>query len=164
MKKGILLLSTATIILGSCKKEHGKSEDKSVVVSTWNAYGSTYTAARVTASIKDANLVASDSNGQYRVGIQFYRKLPSASGKYKIINGTNGIMTPLHEDEIIVDATRMPNFQAYTSSGYDNVVADIVILEGKISVSIPKTWLLNSSNGYMDSTQLSAVLTETERK
>lgn len=147
MKKNLILYSCFALLLGACKKDH---DDRSNSPNTWSLYGNTYQATTVT-YLSYGNLTAASSGATSSILMFQFSTPPTSSGEMLITDSGDP------NTIVITVSVSTPGAGAFTSynSGKTDVKANVVV-NGKVSVSFPRSiWVHNWTN-YSDSAQLSA--------
>jgi hypothetical protein len=151
MKKSLMLSLSLVLLLSACKKDH----DDSTAANTWNFKGTDYTAATVVyvngGSTANLSATATGASATSADGLAFVFATPPSSSGQMLITDSGDPNTVL---------VSISNLSGTTTTFYLNeqtdVMANVTINNGKISVSFPGSiWLHNLANSS-DSAQLSA--------
>ena len=151
MKKGLVLFISLALLLSACKKDHNDSGNAS---NTWNFKGTDYTAATVVyvngGSAANLSASATGATATSADGLTFAFTTPPTSSGQLLITDTGDPNT------LLVSVSKL---SGTTTTFYlneeTNVMANVTVNNGKISVSFPGTiWLHNLANTN-DSAQLS---------
>lgn len=151
MKKSLILYLCLAFLLSACKKDHNDSTGGN----TWNFKGTDYTAATVVyingGSTANLSATATGATATYAEGLTFVFSTPPTSSGQMLITDSGDPNT------VLVSISQL---SGTTTTFYVNeqtdVMANVNINNGKISVNFPGSiWLHNLAN-YNDSAQLSA--------
>jgi hypothetical protein len=152
MKKSLILSLSLAFLLSACKKDHG---DDSNPANTWNFKGTEYTAATIVyvngGSAANLSATATGATATSADGLTFVFSTPPASSGQMLITDSGDPNTVLVSISKLSGTTTTFYLNQET-----NVMANVAINNGKISVSFPGSiWLHNLANSN-DSAQLSA--------
>jgi hypothetical protein len=151
MKKSLILSLSLALLLSACKKDH---DDASNAANTWNFKGTTYTAATVMyvngGSASNLSAGATGATATSADGLTFAFVTPPTSSGQMLITDSGDPNT------VMVSTSNLSGTNTtFYLNEETNVMANVTINNGKISVSFPGTiWLHNLSNSS-DSAQLS---------
>jgi len=152
MKKNLILCSClALLVLAACKKDH---DDSSNSANTWTFKGTSYTAATVVYvnAGGQANLsaAATGNTATSGDGLAFLFITPPTTSGQMLITDTGDPNT------IMVSHAKMSNSSTtFYANGETNVLANVTVSGGKVSVSFPGSIWLHDMANYSDSAQLS---------
>ncbi len=153
MKKFLFLATAVTLLFASsCKKK-----DDSGPSNYWTVNGTKHVVATSTGGGGILGFVENSSATGNLLSFEFgSSSLPTSNGTYKIVNPDNITGSA---NEVVV----MPNYGSgglvyYPSKG-TNANASVTVNGGKISITVPEIWVVNSLTGN-DSVKLSANVTQ----
>jgi len=152
MKKNLILFLSLALLLGACKKDHGDNNNNAS--NTWTFKGTTYTAATVAyvngGSAANLSAGATGATATSADGLTFgFTTPPTSSGQLLITDSGD-------PNTLMVSVSKLTGTSTtFYLNAETNVMADVTVSNGKVSVSFPGTiWLYNLSNSS-DSAQLS---------
>jgi hypothetical protein len=153
ISKVTIVILTFILFLVSCSKPATNTLNNTIPSSnTWIFKGVINTLT--TDTIAGDDMVASSiSNNTLTF---YFNNIPTTSGIYNVVSGTNLIST----NQISISIRNNSGMVTYISAGTDNVKANITVTGGKITVSVPNVILLSPSNSS-DTGILSANTTQT---
>jgi hypothetical protein len=152
MKKSLILYLSLALLLSACKKDNDNDKN---ATNTWNFKGTDYTAATVVyvngGSTANLSATATGATATSADQLTFaFITPPTSSGQLLITDSGD-------PNTLLVSVSK---FSGTSTTFYlneeTNVMANVTVNNGKISVSFPGTiWLHNLANSN-DSAQLSA--------
>jgi hypothetical protein len=151
MKKSLVLFLSIALLLSACKKDHN---DSSNAANTWNFKGTDYTAASVAyvngGSAANLSAAATGATATSADQLTFgFITPPTSSGQLLITDSGD-------PNTLLVSVSKLSGTSTtFYLNQETNVMANVTVNNGKISVSFPGTiWLYNLANSN-DSAQLS---------
>jgi hypothetical protein len=133
-----------------------------VVANNWTFQGTVFTADSVTASSSAALLSATGHSGIKSVNLAFlFGTYPTANGSYTVVNQANDV--PVGNQlyvTLYVDSGSARTI--YGSTGSGNMSAQVTVVNGKISLTLPGIEVVNETPHSADSTSLSATINQTQ--
>lgn len=155
MKNSNYFLLPALLLSLTCCHKNNSS------IGSWTYAGGVYTATGASFSTSINNLAVltanTGSSGNSGVLSIFFPYQPVVSGTYKVV----GYTTPLDSNQLYIEFIDGATNFAYFSTGCALVNANVrVSSSGKVSVSVPSTYLADYANPIPDSAQLTAVINQ----
>lgn len=135
----------------SCSKDDATSS--SLSANQWSLKGNNFSPS-LGSSVIGNSVSYSGSSGTVASSLTaYFFKLPTTNGTYTVVGTTPSDSTQVSLSATNVSASSGSNL--YNATGYDKIKATVTVTSGKISITIPKVWMKNSSVAT-DSTQLEA--------
>lgn len=151
MKRILLCGVCPFLLLTACNKQN---TGNNIINNSWTHSGQSYTSGSTQVSTLYKTVTA--TNGTASLIFSFH-DLPTTDGMYHVVAGTS-----VHAGEIGITAAPTPA-DTFRATGKDNIQAKVSILDEKIIIQLPSTWLKNIKKSS-DSLSTTAYITETGRK